>query len=117
MNCGLASKAKTAGALPFMVASTPGAIFVAILLISASVSATAAIASGFFCKDAIIADAEYWRQSASSRRDFTLLTRPLNSDSSVCVAKGSGGGIGPYARSISMGDEGDAGEVMDRARG
>jgi hypothetical protein len=53
-NCGLASKAQTVGAAVFNIASADGAIFPARLLISASVSATAAIASGFFCRWLIV---------------------------------------------------------------
>lgn len=101
-NCGLARRAKTAGALPFMATRAPGAIFEAMLLISARVRATAAMASGFFCSEAMIAVAEYWRQSASSSIILTFPTRPRSSISSSNVATGRGGGMSPYARSMSI---------------
>lgn len=49
-NCGLASRPNTVGAAVLNMDNAAGAILAARLLISASVSATAAMASGFFCR-------------------------------------------------------------------
>ena len=61
-NCGLASSAKIAGDPPLRAARTPGPIFESRLLISASVSATAAMASGLACRVAMMVAAECWMQ-------------------------------------------------------
>lgn len=53
-NCGLASRPNTVGAAVLNMDKAAGAIFAARLLISARVSATAAMASGFFCRWAIV---------------------------------------------------------------
>ena len=80
-NCGLASSAKIAGEPPLSAASTPGPILLSRLLISASVSATAAIASGFACSVAMMVAAECWIQCASSMSLSSLVMRPLSSAS------------------------------------
>lgn len=77
-NCGDESSAKTAGATDRSFQIVPGGIFLMRLLISASVSATAAMASGFFCRVEIVLVTEYWRQLASSRSPLTRPTRPLS---------------------------------------
>lgn len=61
-NWGLESKAKTVGAADLNAERAAGAILRARLLISARVSATAAMASGFFWRWAIVAVAVCWTQ-------------------------------------------------------
>ena len=67
-NCGLASKANTAGLLLLMAARMPGDILASRFDSSASVSATAAIASGFACRDDMIELAVCCSACASTRR-------------------------------------------------
>lgn len=82
-NCGLASRPNTVGAADLNMDKAAGAILAARLLISARVSATAAMASGFFCRWAIVVVALWCRQSASSSNHCVRFTSPFSSGSSI----------------------------------
>ncbi|KAI7139078.1 hypothetical protein KC337_g94 [Hortaea werneckii] len=86
----------------FRLANAPGASLVARLEISARVRATAAIASGFFCRLSIVAVAVCWRQLHSSNNRCKPVIFVRSSIWSSYVFSGTGGGSSPYARSISI---------------
>lgn len=105
-NCGEASRAKTAGEEDLSAVIIPGDILLRRLDNSASVSATAAIASGFACKFEMIVVAEWCKHCASRSKvsNFDIVAAS-SASRSLSVAAGerasSGGGV-PYARFMSM---------------
>ena len=90
-NCGEHKRANIAGEPVFnavmTAGSAPGATFVIILLSSASVNATAAMASGFFCKELMIVVAVCCTHLASRSRSSNLLVRFWTSRSWLGGAK------------------------------
>lgn len=86
-NWGLASNAKIAGEDAFSAVNIPGLILVRRLEISAKVSATAAIASGFAWRLVMMAVAECCKQWAS-RSKASSFDIVVASSSSRCASLG-----------------------------